>query len=69
MNVIKKYRLKRNWTRQQLADKLGVTHQTIHNYETYNREPKFVMVKKLSKELRVSIMRIVLDFIKHNEEL
>ena len=31
--IIKSYRLKNNFTQQEIADKLGVTKQTLHKYE------------------------------------
>ena len=68
MNLIKAQRTKKNWTRKRLAEQVGVTVQTIHNYETYQREPNYAMLNKLSKALNVSMVRIILDFINKEEK-
>jgi transcriptional regulator with XRE-family HTH domain len=42
---IKEKRLKKGWSRQKLADKLGVTSRTIINYENnYYKIPKPVLM-------------------------
>ena len=68
MNIIKAQREKKNWSRKRLADKMGVTVQTIHNYETYQREPSFSNLRLLSGTLKVSMVRIVIDFLNYKEE-
>ena len=47
-------RLSRNWTQVQLAYKLGVTKQTVSNWENDNIQPSIEMLVKLSKIFDVS---------------
>ena len=43
-----------NWTQVQLAQKLGVTKQTVSNWENDNIQPSIDMLIKLSKVFNVS---------------
>lgn len=61
--------MKKNWTRQRLADRLGVTTATIGYYETYKREPSYDNLSKLSKALNVSMIRIIKDILDYKEEI
>ena len=47
-------RLSRNWTQVQLAYKLGVTKQTVSNWENDNIQPSIEMLIKISKIFDVS---------------
>ena len=47
-------RLSFNWTQVQLAQKLGVTKQTVSNWENDNIQPSIEMLIKLSKIFNVS---------------
>ena len=42
------------WTQVQLAQKLGVTKQTVSNWENDNIQPSIDMLVKLSKSFNVS---------------
>ena len=47
-------RLSFGWTQVQLAQKLGVTKQTVSNWENDNIQPSIDMLIKLSKIFNVS---------------
>ena len=47
-------RLSFNWTQVQLAQKLGVTKQTVSNWENDNIQPSIEMLIKISKTFNVS---------------
>ena len=47
-------RISFNWTQVQLAQKLGVTKQTVSNWENDNIQPSIDMLVKLSKIFNVS---------------
>ena len=47
-------RLSFGWTQVQLAQKLGITKQTVSNWENDNIQPSIDMLVKLSKIFNVS---------------
>ena len=47
-------RMSFGWTQVQLAQKLGVTKQTVSNWENDNIQPSIEMLAKLSKIFNVS---------------
>ena len=47
-------RLSFGWTQVQLAQKLGITKQTVSNWENDNIQPSIEMLIKLSKAFNVS---------------
>ena len=47
-------RLSFGWTQVQLAQKLGVTKQTVSNWENDNIQPSIDMLVKLSKTFNVT---------------
>ena len=51
---ITELRLSFGWTQVQLAQKLGITKQTISNWENDNIQPSIDMLIKLSKIFNVS---------------
>ena len=51
---IHELRLSFGWTQVQLAQKLGVTKQTVSNWENDNIQPSIDMLIKLSKIFNVS---------------
>lgn len=52
---IKKARLKAGWTQKQLGEKMGITLQTVAQWETGRRTPKFETLQKLAAALGVSV--------------
>lgn len=51
---IKAARRKSNLTQAELAEKIGVTAQTISNYEKWKRKLKWETVKRIEEELQMS---------------
>ena len=47
-------RMSFNWTQVQLAQKLGVTKQTVSNWENDNIQPSIDMLVKISKIFNVT---------------
>lgn len=62
MKGLRKARLKKDITQQELADKIGVSRNTINLYENNKKLPSYETLIKLSDELEVS-----LDFITGRE--
>ena len=52
---IVKYRRKNKLSQEQLAEKIGVTRQTISNWELNTTKPDITQVKNISKVLNTSI--------------
>ena len=55
---IKNARIKQGLTQEELAEKIGVTRQTIYYYESGERTPKVEHLEKLSKVLKVSMNKL-----------
>lgn len=53
--IIRKYRLERGLTQQQLGDAIGVNGSYIRAYESGKRNPKFDKLEKIAKVLQVDI--------------
>ena len=51
-NQIKKFRLSHGWTQAQLADFVGVSKDSVRNWEHSRSEPTKAYAKKLSKIFR-----------------
>ena len=49
--LIRKYRLQNGWTQTQLAERLGLTKGAIGMWETGERKPNVIMLKKLAQLL------------------
>ena len=62
MGVIEIARINKELSRAQLATILGVTRQTIHNWEKKKRTPPLKKMEQLSKELNVSTSKIMKDY-------
>lgn len=52
-NNLKEQRIKHNLTQQQLADKIGLTRQTISNYENDIRNIDLDILVSLAKTLNI----------------
>lgn len=52
---IKKIRLKRGWTQKQLAEKSGVTRESIGNYERNDRTPPANILNDIANALSVPV--------------
>ncbi|ENZ4726049.1 helix-turn-helix domain-containing protein [Listeria monocytogenes] len=53
-NMLKKLRENENLTQNQLASKIGITRDTLANYETGRREPDFTTLKNIASYFEVS---------------
>ena len=51
--ILRKYRLERELTLEQLGERVGVAHSFIHRLETGNKQPSLRMVLKLATALGV----------------
>ena len=63
MNMMKLIhsRKEHGWTQQDLADKTGFSRNSIVNWETGKREPKFVDIKTLANVLEISPAELLND--------
>ncbi|HAO6188951.1 TPA: helix-turn-helix transcriptional regulator [Listeria monocytogenes] len=52
--MLKKLRKNENLTQNQLASKIGITRDTLANYETGRREPDFTTLKNIASYFEVS---------------
>ena len=64
--TLKKARMKKGLSQQQLAELLYVDRSTITNWEGNRRIPDFAMISKLSKQLGVDI-NIFLDSVENEK--
>lgn len=65
---IKKYRQERKYNQSELANKLGITINTLSNYERGKTKPTSDMLTKIANELNVSIDDLISEYdvnIKH----
>lgn len=52
---IKRIREKREYTQEELADKVGVSRVTIARIEIGNRRPSLELLERLAKALKVKV--------------
>lgn len=62
--MLKELRKKENLTQGQLASKIGITRDTLANYETGRREPDFTTLKNIASYFNVST-----DYLLGSEEI
>lgn len=60
-NSIKELREKLNWSQQALADKLGVSRQTVLSIEKGKYDPSLPLAFKIAKTFQRQIEEIFLD--------
>ena len=65
---IQKLRKQANMSQEQLAEKIDVTRQTISNWELGETAPNPEQLKKLSKELNISIDKLLDNVVDTKEE-
>lgn len=58
---IKRFRTERRWTQPQLADKIGVSSQTISNWETGLKIPRMGSLEKLATVFNVTVDDLTSD--------
>lgn len=56
---IKKFRLLKGWNQQQLGEKMGVSRQTITNWETDYRDPDLEKAFKLAEIFDISLEELI----------
>ncbi len=54
-NTLKVERAKLDWTQQQLADKVGVSRQTINSIEAERYVPSTVLALKIAKAFKTTV--------------
>lgn len=59
MENLKKLRLERNLSQQKLADKFGMTQQSIFNYENDITEPDIYLLKQFASFFHTSVDYII----------
>ena len=57
-NRLKVLRAERDWSQQDLADKLGVSRQTINSIETEKYDPSLPLALKIGRLFDQSVERI-----------
>lgn len=65
--AIKKYRVDRRLTQQQLADKVGVSQVAIGYYEAGTREPDITTVKNIANILDVPLPLFVMEAVEMSD--
>lgn len=55
MKGLRKARLMKDITQQELGDRIGISRKTINMYENGKKLPRFETLIKLSDELQVSL--------------
>ena len=55
MDILKKLRLAKNLTQQQVASEINLSQQAYANYESGNRQPSYEMLIKIAEYFNVSI--------------
>ena len=60
-NRLKVLRAERDWSQQDLADKLGVSRQTINAIETEKYDPSLPLALKIGRLFSQCVEKIFLD--------
>lgn len=58
---LKKYREASGMTAKTLADRVGISDTTYRNYENTDRQPDYKTLKKIAKELQVSVDQLLVE--------
>lgn len=58
-DVLREFRLKRGWSQEDLANKLGTSKQVISRYELGQRNPKIATLQEWAKKLDVPEERLL----------
>jgi putative transcriptional regulator len=58
INFVEKYRKSAGMTQEELANKVGVTRQTIISIEKGNYVPSVLLALKISREFKVSLEKV-----------
>ena len=66
---IKAYRKHNSLTQQQLADRIGVTHQTVSNWESGRSMPSIDKLNEISEKLNIDINYLLYGKKADNQQL
>lgn len=55
---VKEYRIKRNYTQENLAEKVGLSVQELEQIETGEKEIDTTMARKIARQLRVTLAEL-----------
>ena len=55
---VKEYRIKRNYTQENLAEKVGLSVQELEQIETGEKEIDKTMARKIARQLRVTLAEL-----------
>lgn len=55
---VKEYRIKRNYTQENLAEKVGLSVQELEQIETDEKEIDTTMARKIARQLRVTLAEL-----------
>jgi transcriptional regulator with XRE-family HTH domain len=58
---LKRFRLKKNYTQEYLADTLHISQKTYSNFENNKTTPDFSQMEEISKILEVSVLEFLSD--------
>ena len=58
-NLIKELRKEKNYTQEQLAEKLGVTNKAVSKWETGRGMPDLAIIQELSKILGITVSTLL----------
>lgn len=54
-NKLEEYRIKKSWTQQEMADKVGVSRQTIISLEKGHYNPSILLAYRLARLFKLRI--------------
>ncbi|MBX5436720.1 MAG: helix-turn-helix transcriptional regulator [Alicyclobacillaceae bacterium] len=57
-NRIRELRLQRSWSQQQLAERLGVSRQTVHALESGKYDPSLPLAFRIARTFGLSIEQV-----------
>lgn len=66
-NVIKKMRFKASMTQEQLAEKLGISPQSVSKWENNVSMPDIGLLPSIAEVFDISLMQLAEDITKGNE--
>ncbi len=55
---VKEYRIKRNYTQENLAEKVGLSVQELEQIETGEKDIDTTMARKIARQLRVTLAEL-----------
>lgn len=63
MSIIRKKRVEKEWSRRQLANRLGVNEQVVVRWERKEQVPTIFDVKIIYKVLKINFRDLLNDYI------